>query len=208
MTWGRSPAGFDPHAFDPLGGDVQSGPPKHETVELVGLHLRVHGEVSLSQFGRLSDLLNHSRGYLAVKDARLLRRNGEPANLTVSELMVNQDDVTFVGQKADEISAAGHGQAGGMDRPLMERAPRHLIIFTPGYTLTGTIYAFQETDIATFVDSTDPRFVVMTDVTARSLADRRAISHYAVAMVNRTQMTAASFLENATGADETGIALE
>jgi hypothetical protein len=46
------------------------------------------------------------------------------------------------------------------------------------------------------------------DVTARSLADRRVISHFSLVLVNRTQMTAASFLENAGGAAETGVAVE
>jgi hypothetical protein len=92
-----------------------------------------------------------------------------------------------------------------MDRPLMERTPRQLVIFTPGHTITGTIYLFAETDIATFVDSTDPRFVAMVNATARSLADRRVISHFGLILLNRTQMTAASLLEKAGGAHETGI---
>lgn len=40
-----------------------------------------------------------------------------------------------------------------MDRPLMERVPRKLVIFTPGHTLTGTIHLFSERDVETFVDS-------------------------------------------------------
>ncbi|MFI5258898.1 MAG: hypothetical protein ACHQ01_04725 [Candidatus Limnocylindrales bacterium] len=166
------------------------------------------GEISLLGFNRLSDMLNHNRGFVRIKSAQLLRRNGEPTNLVVSELMVNQDDITFIGQSPEDVSTAPSALAGGFDRPLMERAPRQLIIFTAGHTLAGTIYAFQETDIATFVDTSDPRYVAMTDVTARSLADRRVISHFALVMVNRTQLTAASFLENAPGANESGGALE
>jgi hypothetical protein len=62
--------------------------------------------------------------------------------------------------------------------------------------------------MASFVDSPDPRFVALIDVTARSLADRRVISHFGLVLVNRTQVTAASFLEKAGGADETGVAAE
>lgn len=208
MSWGRSPLGFDPQGFDPLGPNVPAGPTKFETVELVGLHLRVRGEVSLLKFNRLSDLLNHNRGFVRIKDAKLLRRNGEPTDLTISELMVNEDQITFVGQSAEEAATGRVGQAGAIDRPVMERSPKQLVIFTPGHTLSGTIYAFQETDIATFVDTPDPRYIAMTDVTARSLTDRRVISRYAVVMVNRTQMTAAAFLENAAGAAESSVALE
>jgi hypothetical protein len=58
------------------------------------------------------------------------------------------------------------------------------------------------------VDSADPRFVPMVNVTARSLADRRVISHFGLLLVNRTQMTAASLLEKAREAAETGVALD
>jgi hypothetical protein len=126
----------------------------------------------------------------------------------VAELMVNQDEITFIGQKAEDVASAPSGLSDGMDRPLMERIPRKLVIFTPGHTLTGTISAFAEMDISSFVDSPDPRFVALIDVTARSLADRRVISHFGLVLVNRTQMTAASFLEKAGGADETGVAVE
>ena len=202
MAWGSSTGGFDPlgHAAD--------APAKFETIELIGPHLRVCGSISLLRFNRLSDLVNHTSGFVKLTDARLLRRNGEPTNLIVPELMVNQDEITFIGQTAEDVSTAPSGQVGEMDRPLMERVRRELVIFTPGHTLTGTIHLFLETDVESFVDSPDPRFVPMVDVTARSLADRRVISHFALVLVNRTQMTAASLLEKAGGANETGVSVE
>jgi hypothetical protein len=208
MTWGRPSTGFDSQGSDPLASDGQIEPSKYETIELVGPHLRVCGEIALLKFSRLSDLVNANRGYIRLRDARLLRRNGEPTNLVVQELMVNQDEVTFIGQTAEEISSAPTGDAGGMDRPLMERVPRQLVIFTPGHTLTGTIRLFAETEIGNFVDTPDPRFIPMVDVTARSLADRRVISHFGLALVNRTQIAAASLLEYAGGTDETGVMVE
>ena len=65
-------------------------------------------------------------------------------------------------------------------------------MFTPGHTVTGRVHVFGETDLAGFVDSTDPRFVPVTGVTTRSLADRRIISHYEFLLINRTQMIAAA----------------
>lgn len=194
--------------WDPLGPGSADAPVKSEPIELVGPHLRVAGCISLLRFTRLSDLVNHARGYVKITDARLLRRNGEPTDLVVPELMVNQDEITFLGQKEEEVSTAPTGLAGGMDRPLMERVPRHLVIFTPGHTLTGTIHVFSEMDIETFVDAADPRFIALVNVTARSLADRRVISHFGLVLVNRTQMTAASLYEKAGGADETGVAVD
>jgi hypothetical protein len=198
--WGNSPMGFGP-----LGEGEEE---RLESIELIGPHLRVAGRISLLRFTRLSDLINHSRGFVRLTNAGLLRRNGEPTGLIVPELMVNQDEITFIGQKDEEVSTVESGLVGGMDRPLMERTPRQLVIFTPGHTITGTIYLFAETDIKTFVDSADPRFVPMVKATARSLADRRVISHFGLILVNRTQISAASLLEKAGEAAETGVGFE
>jgi hypothetical protein len=198
--WDSAPIGYGP-----LGAGAEE---RYETIELVGPHLRVRGRISLLRFTRLSDLINHTRGYVKLIDAELLRRNGDPAGLVVPELMVNQDEITFIAQTAGEVSAEATAMPGGLDRPMMQRIPRQLVIFTPGHTLTGEIHLFSETDIETFVDSGDPRFVALIKATARSLADRRVISHFELALVNRTQMTAASLLEKAGGADETGVSFE
>ena len=64
--------------FDASGGGSQ------ESIELVGTNLRMIGVVSLGRFGRLTDLINASSGYLRVRDARLLSRNGEPTASTAT----------------------------------------------------------------------------------------------------------------------------
>jgi hypothetical protein len=210
MSWGKSSSGFDSLGFNPMGSDATTARARRETVELIGPHLRVSGDISLVNFARLSDMINQNRGYIRLADARLMRRNGEPTDLIVPELMVNQDEVTFVGQSAVAAPPAPvpATAVSSMDRPVMSRVQRQIVIFTEGHTLTGTIHAFAETDISTFVDSPDPRFVALVDVTARSLADRRIVSKFGLVLVNRTRMTAASFLENAGTAAETGVAVE
>jgi hypothetical protein len=177
--------------------DTSGEPPvgRDEVVELVGTHLRLKGVVSLGRFGRLSDLINASSGYVRVRDARLLRRNGDPTNLVLPELMVDQDEISFIAQ--GEATRPEPGAAIGYIEPVYgenveTRKEREFIMFTPGHTVTGKVHIFGQTDLAGFVDSTDPRFVSVTSVTTRSLADRRIISHYAFVLINRTQMIAAS----------------
>lgn len=196
-----------PKEYDPLEPQL-GGPVKYETIELVGPHLRLSGTVSLLNFTRLSDLLNHSSGYLRMTSAQLLRRNGDPTGLFVDELLVDQDEVSFVAQTAREMSTEARDLVAGMDRPLMERKPRQIVIFTPGHTLTGSLFMFEEADFANYIDSPDPKYVPMTEVTARSLADRRVISHFSLCLVNRTAITAASLLEKAGTAAETGVGLD
>ena len=205
MIGGHEPS----RMMDPLGPPGPLVPDRLETIEVVGPHLRVIGEISLLRFNRLSDLLNHSRGFVKLMNAQLLRRNGDATSLVVPELMVNQDEITFIAQKEEYIStnydASGAGYFSDFDRPAMQRVPRELVIFTEGHTLVGTIHLFSETDIATFVDSPDPRFVPLTAVATRSLADRRVISNFALALVNRTQIVAAALREYAGSTDETGV---
>ena len=202
MDWGRPEGGYRSGDFSM--GAENTGRANSEVIDVVGPNLRVRGQISLLRFNRLSDLINHGRGFVPLTNATLLRRNGEPTDLVVPELMVNQDQISFIGQTLDKVTAG----KGAVDRPVMERVPRQLVIFTPGHTLTGSVHLFGETDIATFVDSPDPRFIVLTDVTAVLLADHRIVSKFSLALVNRTQMMAASLLEKAGKASETGVSVD
>src|SRR6478609_11755193 len=80
---------------------------RDEEIELVGTNLRVKGTVSLGRFGRLSDLINASSGYVRIRDAQLLQRNGEPTGLVLSELMVDQDEISFIAQSRAAQPAPG-----------------------------------------------------------------------------------------------------
>jgi hypothetical protein len=179
--------------WDDIGGPPGGG--RDEEVELVGTHLRLTGMIALGRFGRLSDLINASRGYVRIRDARLLRRNGDPTSLVLPELMVDQDEISFIAQgqaPPPEPGTAGGFVDIGYSGDVETRKAREFVMFTPGHTVTGKAHVFGETDLAGFVDATEPRFVPVTSVTTRSLADRRIISHYEFILINRTQMIAAS----------------
>ena len=158
-------------------------------IELVGPHLRVGGRISLGRFHRLSDRVNHGRGYFLLHAARLLKRNGDPTPLVLRELYVNQDEVTFVAM-AHATDVAAVGPVADPDRPQIRKQPRRYVVFTPGHVISGSMHVFQEMTLAGIVDSNDPRFLPMTAVSARSLADRRVVSRFELLLVNRTQMTA------------------
>jgi hypothetical protein len=181
------------------GDELDVGPPVDEVltpIELVGTNLRMTGQVALGRFGRLTDLINASSGYLRVRDARLLKRNGEPTNLVLPEIMVDQDEISFIAQNQAPPPPPGSGVGfiepsfGGT--PIETRKAREFVLFTPGHTITGKVHVFGQTNLAAFVDSTDPRFVPVVDATARSLADIRIVSRYDFVLINRTQMIAAA----------------
>jgi len=169
-------------------------------IELVGMHLRVRGTIDIGRFQRLSDRINHGRGYIRIGDARLLKRNGDPTPLLVDELFVNQDEVTFIAlaHATDEVTVADPSQG---DRPLIEKDPRRFLVFTPGHVISGTAHVYREMTVERFADTTDPRFIAMTDASVRSLADRRIVSHFDLLLVNRTQMTAVAEPEQGAAPD-------
>ena len=168
---------------------VAQGGGARAQIELVGPHLRVGGTIDIGRFARLSDRINHSRGYIRIQDARLLKRNGDATPLVVRELYVNQDEVTFIAlaRTADEEP---HADDAGGDRPLIEKQPRRYLVFTPGHVISGLAHVYRDMTVEGFAETNDPRFIPMTNVSARSLADRRVISHFDLLLVNRTQMTA------------------
>jgi len=176
-------------------------------VELVGPNLRVTGRVALGRFNQLSDLVNHNRGFISIHGARVLFGQGAPGSVDVDELLVNQDEITFIGH-ADEptVDPAGHsGSEGGeppaspaLDRFALDKQLRHFVIFTPGHTIGGLIHVYREMTLANFVEATDPRFLPMSEATARPLADPGVAIAFDILLVNRTQISAIAETDQAT----------
>jgi hypothetical protein len=162
---------------------------QHLDVELVGPHLRLSGTVAMGHFNRLSDFVNQHRGLIDLLDATVLRRNGDPTKVTTASIWVNPDEVTIIGQAIDD-----HGTRGTGD-DFIRKVPTGLIVVTPGHTLTGEVYITPEADLSVFLESSEPTWIPMTDLRTRSLADRRVISRYPFALLNRRHIVAATALQ-------------
>lgn len=157
-------------------------------LELVGQHLRLSGTVNLGYHSRLSDFVNNHEGLIALHDVTVLRRNGDPTKVTSPSIWVNPDEVTLIGEMTDvDDHATGH--------EFRQKHAFHLIVVTPGHTLTGEVHLNPEAVLSGFIESRDPVWIPMTDVRTRSLADRRVISRYGFALVNRRHMVAATELQ-------------
>lgn len=158
-------------------------------LELVGQHLRLSGTVTIGFHRRLSDFVNASEGLIQLRDVTVLRRNGDPTKVTSPTIWVNPDEVTLIGQATD----VQERETPEMD--YMEKHPFHLIVVTPGHTLTGDVHLSPEAILSAFLESRSPVWIPMTDVQTRSLADRRVISRYGFALVNRRHLVAATELQ-------------
>ena len=158
-------------------------------LELVGQHLRLSGTVSIGFHHRLSDFVNAHDGLIQLRDVTVLRRNGDPTKVTSPNIWVNPDELTLIGQATDVSEPETPGQE------FLEKRPFRLIVVTPGHTLTGDVHLTSEAILSAFLESRDPVWIPMTDVQTRSLADRRVISRYGFALVNRRHLVAATELE-------------
>src|SRR6476660_9695215 len=118
------------------------------SIELVGTYLRLKGHIPLGRFRRLTDLINASSGYVHIHDAQLLRVTGEPDGLVLPDIMVDQDEISFIAETGTENRTAG-APTRSYDQPFANaenRVAREYVMFTPAHTITGTVYLFGQTD--------------------------------------------------------------
>ena len=158
-------------------------------IELVGQHLRLSGTVIIGFHRRLSDFVNNHDGLIQIRDVTVLRRNGDPTKVTSPSFWVSPEEVTLIGQATD----VDERETGGPE--FMRKRSFALIIVTPGHTLTGEVHLNPEAILASFIESPSPQWIPLTDVRTRSLADRRVISRYGFALVNRHHIVAATELQ-------------
>ena len=157
-------------------------------VELVGPHLRLEGTIGLGYFRRLSDFMNNHDGLIQLRDATILRRNGDPTKVRTPSIWLSPTEVTLIGQRESDASPANVSDL------RVSKTERSLIVVTPGHTVTGLVYLMEGADLSGFIESSDPLFIPMTDVRTRSLADRRVTSRYDFGLLNRRQIVAATEL--------------
>lgn len=156
-------------------------------VELVGPHLRLAGTIGLGRFRRLSDLLNNHDGLVALRNATILRRNGTATRVTAPIIWVSPAEVTLIGESVSPAQAAP-------PEFRIPKGPQDLVFVTPGHTLTGQVHIVSGGDLSSFIESSDPPFIALTDARTRSLADRRIIARYDFALLNRRHIVATTAL--------------
>jgi len=158
-------------------------------IELVGQHLRLSGSVEIGMHRRLSDFINNHEGLIRLLGVTILRRNGDPTRVTAPSLWVSPEEVTLIGQSTDV------SQRETSREWLQDKRAFTLIVVTPGHTLTGEVYLNPQANLAGYIESPSPPWIPMSDVRTRSLADRRVISRYEFALLNRRHIVAATELQ-------------
>ncbi len=168
----------------PVGAEEEGLP-----IELVGQHLRLSGSVQIGFHRRLSDFINNHEGLIRLNGVTILRRNGDPTKVTAPSIWVSPAEVTLIGQHTDPTLR---------ETPkdwLLEKRAHTLIVVTSGHTLSGDVHLNPEAVLAAFIESPSPQWIPMTDVRTRSLADRRVITRYEFALLNRHHIVAATEMQ-------------
>jgi len=152
-------------------------------LELIGTHLRASGAAEVGRFRRISDYVNSVDGFFRLRDVVLLDRTGAPTRITMPELRVRLDDVAIVAQLVVEPlppTTDGH--------VVIAKTQRRLVVMTRAHIIYGYVYLHEHGSLMQFVDSTDPRFIPMSNVRVRWLADRRLAGRYPFALIQRSQI--------------------
>jgi hypothetical protein len=180
--WGDTPLTFDRKSdVWGAGGYAEEGEGGGDQyMELMCSQLWVAGMVNLGRFRRVSDFVNIVDGYLIMRDAIVLSRRGEITRLGIPELRVLPEDVVIVGQLADD-KAQGSSDTG----VFIEKAPQRLVVFTRSHLIDGDVFIHGDGSVMSFVDATDPKFIPMSNVRVRWLADRRLAARYPFALLQR-----------------------
>ena len=201
-----------PSGFDPVWGTLGAAPQNGENwrtggqeepeglavdVEIFGSGFQVSGQIHTGQFERLSDWINMQTGFIAVRDAWhvLLGQTHAPdRDRHKGTLWVRLDQVVLVAERSPV-------QANRSGAPIVQKQKRSVSLVTPGYNLLGAVYVHAYGSMSQFLESPDPHFLPMTDVTVRWLSETAMVSRFPFAMVNREQLITV-LDESATAASE------
>jgi hypothetical protein len=197
----RSAEGFvTPPGFDPVWGTLGAPTAGTESdwlardedgldgvavdVEIFGAGFQISGQIRTGQFDRLSDWLNMQTGFIQVRDAwhvHLGQSSAPAPDQRKGTLWVRLNQVVLVAER----SPVQQNRPGA---PVVQKQRRKVSIVTPGYNLAGSVHIHAYGSMVQFLESPDPHFLPITDLTLRWLSDPAMIARFPFAMVNREQL--------------------
>jgi hypothetical protein len=153
-------------------------------VEIFGDGFQISGRICTGQFPRLSDWLNMQQGFIRVQEASLAHLGH--GNLPDPErqkgtLWVRLNQIVMVA----ELNVVAATRPGA---PVVQKERRKATIVTPGYSLRGNLHVHAYGSMKQFLESPDPHFIPITELTMRWTSDPALVSRFPFALVNREQL--------------------
>jgi hypothetical protein len=187
--------GFDP-IWGTLGAPVaQAGDPWRVTseqietgpivdVEIFGECFQIAGQICTGQFPRLSDYLNMQQGFIQVREgsmAPLGQANPPDPDAVKGTLWVRLAQIVLVVERA---AIATHRPGA----PVVQKERRKATIVAPGFSMRGNLHIHTHGSMKQFLESPDPHFLPLTELTIRQTGNPALVSRYPFALVNREQL--------------------
>ncbi len=164
-------------------------------VEIFGAGFQISGQLRTGQFDRLTDWINMQTGFIVVRNAQhsyLGQANAPDPDERKGTLWVRLDQIVLVAER----SPAGRDRPSA---PVVQKRLRRVSIVAPGYNVSGSIHLVAHGSISQYLESPDPRFLPITDLTVRWLSDAALIARFPFALVNRGQLV--TLLDEQTQSD-------
>jgi hypothetical protein len=212
----RPENGYGTPGFDPVWGTLgaptapthddwstrsQDGPEGISIdVEVLGSGFQVSGQIHTGQFDRLSDWINMQTGFIQIHNAwhaHLGQTNAPDPDQRKGTLWVRLNQVVLVAEQ-NPIQQVRPGA------PVVQKQRRTVSAVTPGYNLSGSIHVVAYGSMSQFLESPDPHFLPITDLTVRWLSDSKMIAKFPFAMVNRDQLVTVLDESASQGGGSTG----
>jgi hypothetical protein len=153
-------------------------------VEIYGNGFEISGQIQTGQFDRLSDWINMQSGYVQVRDAvhvRLGQAPGPDPRRCRGTLWVRLSQIVLMAER----SGLQQIRPGA---PVVHKQRRRVSIVAPGYMLQATIHVHAHGSMNQFLESPDPHFLPVTDLTVHWLSDAALVARFPFAMINREQL--------------------
>ena len=129
-------------------------------------------------------------GFVPLRDVIHLNKRGQPTADVFPRLSVRISELTLIAQRQVEPPEAD-GDEPAQEHHI-EKVKRRIRSVTTGHLVEGTISLYQAVDLMTFLESSDPAFLPITDATVRWLSDRRLKGRFDFLLLNRAHAVAYS----------------
>ena len=169
-------------------------------VEILGNGFQISGQLRTGGFDRLSDWINMQSGFIQIRDA-LQVPLGMPDVPEHTEarctLWVRLEHVTIIAERTP-------AQPNRPGAPIVQKQRRKVSIATPDYNLQGSIHVHAHGSMAQFLETPDPHFIPVTDMTVRWLANSTLTARFPFALLNREKLVTILDATSATAKADTG----
>jgi hypothetical protein len=153
-------------------------------VDIFGDGFEIAGQIRAGQFPRLSDWLNMQQGFIPVQNASVVhlgQGNLPDQDHQTGMMWLRLDKIVLVAERA-AIQASRPGA------PVIQKERRRVTAVTPGYSLRGNLHVHAYGSMKQLLESPDPHFLPITELTVHRLAENTLVIRFPFALVNREQL--------------------